>query len=57
MPANCSGRMRAGEIGTAHVTYKEGVAGQHGPRLLRLLIIADYEADALQSVSRSFENS
>ena len=49
-------RVSAGEIGTAHVTDKEGVTGQHGPGPL-LLVIGDHEADALEGVSRSFENT
>ena len=50
------GRVRAGKIGTAHVTDKQRVAGQYGPRLQRLLIIGDHQADALQSMAWSFEN-
>jgi hypothetical protein len=50
------GRVRAGEIWATHVTNKQCVTRQHGPRFDRLLIIGDHQADAFQSMSRSFEN-
>jgi hypothetical protein len=50
------GRVRAGEIWATHVTNKQCVTRQHGPRFDRLLIIGDHQADAFQSVARSFEH-